>query len=459
MDAAYEISKFLTHSKFEDLPEDVIQVAKKEVLDILADALGGSRDKGVRILHDLVRDWGGREESAVIGYGTKVPAANASFVNSAMAFTLDYDDVHEKGRLHAGVVVVPTAFAISELKQDVNGKDFITALCLAVEFGCRLGLASKLTKPGFIMGGWDYAALHGFFTGAAVAGRLLNLDEEKLHHALGIAYHQAAGNGQSALDEADTKKMGPGFASRGGITSVLLAQRGMTGTKTIFDGSEESLCHLYHSGCNREAFTADLGKKFIMGDMSFKPYPCCRLGHAYIDAILKFIEEKTIGAEEVEEIIPTVCQVVYVQLCSPAEAKEKPRNVTAAQFSLPWMIACAVVRKRAGIGEFTEEVLSDRALLDVAGKVHPILDSSLPDHLAFTPVKIKTKRGTFEVNTNHTYGSPQNPMSFEAIEEKFMDCASHSIKPIPEKNLKKIASMIRNLEEMKNVGEIIKLLY
>jgi 2-methylcitrate dehydratase PrpD len=344
------------------------------------------------------------------------------------------------------------------LKQNVSGKEFITALCSAVEFGCRLGIASKRAKCGFIMGGWDYAALHGFFTGAAVAGWLFNLDEQKMHHALGIAYHQAAGNGQSALDEADTKKMGAGFASRGGITSVLLAQRGMTGAKAVFDESDESLCNLYHSGCNKKALTKKLGQKFEMLDMSFKPYPCCRLGHSHIDAILRWVENNKIEVEEVEEIIPTACQVVYAQLCTPLETKAKPGNVTAAQFSLPWMIACGVVRKKVGISEFTEEALKDRTLSEMASKVHPILDTSLPDELAFTKVKIKTKRGTFEVNTNYAYGSPQNPMTFDAIEKKFMDCAALSIKPISVDNQEKVIWMIKNLEEVKNVGEIMKFL-
>jgi 2-methylcitrate dehydratase PrpD len=79
MDAAYEISKFITHSKFEDLPKEAIQVVKKEVLDTLANVLGGSRDKGVKVLHDLIRDWGGREESTIIGYGTRVPCGQCFF--------------------------------------------------------------------------------------------------------------------------------------------------------------------------------------------------------------------------------------------------------------------------------------------------------------------------------------------------------------------------------------------
>jgi 2-methylcitrate dehydratase PrpD len=458
MDAAYEISRFLVNTKFDDLPAEAIHVVKKDILDILANALGGSSDQGVKAIYDLVTEWGGKPESSIIGYGTKVPSPNAALVNSTMAFTLDYDDVHERGRFHAGVSVIPAAFAISGMKASVSGKEFIVAICLAIELGCRLGIASKRAKPGFIMGGWDYASLHGCFSSATVAGRLLNLDELKMHNAMGLAYHQAAGNGQSAIDAADTKKLGAGFGARAGITSALMAQRGITGAKAIFDESEISLCHLYHSGCNKDILVRNLGKSFEMLDMSFKPYPSCRLGHMHIDAVLRLVQEHDIQAEEVEEIIPSTCQFVNVQLCIPLEDKKKPNNRTAAQFSLPWVIACAVVRRKVGIHEFTEDALNDRNILEVASRVNPTLDPFLPDELAFTPLRIKTKRGTFETKTNFGYGSVQNPMTFEAIEEKLLDCASISVKPVPKGNLAKVVQMVRSLEEVRNVNEIINLL-
>jgi 2-methylcitrate dehydratase PrpD len=178
----------------------------------------------------------------------------------------------------------------------------------------------------------------------------------------------------------------------------------------------------------------------------------------HIDAVLRLVKEHNIQAEEVEEIIPSTCQFVNVQLCKPIEVKRKPCNMTAAQFSLPWVIACAVVRRKVGIREFTEDALNDGNILDVASKVNPTLDPLLPDEFAFTPLRIKTKRGTFETKTDYGYGSIQNPMTFEAIEEKFMECALFSVKPLVKVNLVKLIQMVRNLEEVKNVKEIIKFL-
>lgn len=457
MDAAYELSRFIVDTTLVDLPEDVIDVAKREILDCLATTLGGSPDEAARGLYELVQEWGGRQEASVIAHGGKFPSPNAALINSTMANALDYDDTHERGHLHAGSVVVPSAFAASEARGGVNGKEFITAVCVAVELGCRLGIATKSAKPIF-MGGWDYGVLHGYFTGAAVAGKILNLDKRKTHNALGIAYNQTSGNAQAMKNEADTKKIGYGFASHGGITSALMAQRGITGAKDIFDETDRGFYNLYHAGCDRETLLRDLGRKFEMFDMSFKPYPCCRMNHPYIDAIMKLLKDNKIEANEVEEIVPFTCQHVYQTLCMPEQVKKKPNNVMTTQFSLPWTMACAVVRKKVGISEFTEEALKDPLLLDMAARVSPMFDSSLPDEFAFTKLRVKTKRGTFEINTNYAHGGIHNPMTFEDIEHKFIDCAAVSVKRIAKERLERVISMVRNLEEVKNVKDIIELL-
>ena len=457
MDAAYELSNFVVDTRFEELPHEALDVAKKEVLDSIATTLGGSTDESAKKLYELVKEWGGRQESTIIAHEGKFPSPNAALVNSTMANALDYDDVHERANFHAGNVVVPSAFALSEAIGSVHGKEFITAVCAAVELGCRLGIATRPSKPIF-MGGWDYGVLHGYFTGAAVAGKILNLDREKMHNALGIAYNQVAGNGQSMRDGADTKKIGYGFASHGGITSALMAERGITGAKDIFDETDTGFYSLYHAGCNSTALLKDLGQKFEMTDMSFKPYPCCRMNHPYIDAIMKLLKDNKIEANEIEEIVPFTCKYVYQTLCVPEQVKKRPNNVITTQFSLPWTIACAVVRRRVGISEFTNDALNDSLLLDMASKVSPILDSSLSDELVFTKIKLRTKRGTFEIQTDYALGGVHNPMTFDDIEHKLLDCASASARHISKVNLTRVASMVRNLEEVKNVKELIKLL-
>lgn len=457
MDAAYELSRFLVDTRFSDLPPAVIDLAKREVLDVLATTLGGSRDDTVRNLYELVRTWGWKRESSIIAYRGRFPAQHAALVNSVMSNTLDYDDTHERGRVHAGSIVVPTAFAIAEAKGGISGKDLITAICVSVELGCRLGIAAKLAKPIF-MGGWSWPELHGYFSGTAVAGKLLGLNQQMMHDALGIAYSQATGNSQAIIEQAATKTIGYGFAARGAITSASMAQKGLTGVKAVFEERELSFFNLYHAGCDRETLLKDLGRKYEMCDLSFKPYPCCRLIHPYIDALTKFVKENEEAAAEVEEVVPRVWKEIHRLLCTPEEIKRVPNNAISAQQSLPWALSCALVRKRVGINEFTEEALQDPALLNIAARISPVLDPSLPDESAFTTITLRTRHGVFEVKTDYPYGSAQNPMTFEEIESKFMECASFAAIPIPKRNLRQVVSMVRDLENVEGVERIIRLL-
>ena len=249
-DAAYTFSKFIAETEFEDLPSEIIDVIKKSVLDTLAATLGGSAADGMQGLYEMVESWGGRPESTIISYGVRVPSPNAALVNSAMAHALDFDDTFMQAFLHPSSVVIPSAFSLSESQSGINGKKFIASIAVATELGCRIGSATKYRRlnipGGGGMGGWDNTPIIGYFEAASL-GKILDLDKEKIHNALGIAYMQAAGNTQCLRDGSLTKRMGPGFASRGGITSAFLAQKGITGARRIFECDEAGYYVLYHA--------------------------------------------------------------------------------------------------------------------------------------------------------------------------------------------------------------------
>lgn len=458
-DAAYEFSKFIVKIDFEDLSPETIEVAKKSVLDTLAAALGGSGAYGIQGLCEIVEWWGGRQESTIISFGIKVPCPNAAFVNSAMAHALDLDDTFMPGFIHPSSVVVPSAFAISESRGGIDGKKFIASICVAIELGCRIGSATqyrRLDVPGGgNMGGWDNTSIIGFFEAASL-GKLLDLDQERIHNALGIAYMQASGNTQCLRDGTLTKRMGPGFASKGGIISAFMAERGITGAKRIFESEEAGYYVLYHEGYDREILLGNLGREFMMEGMAIKPHTSCKLTHAAIDAALNLVNENDLKANDVQEITAFVSPRAKI-VCEPEEFRKKPVTIVDAQFSIPWVIACAVVRRRVQKTEFTNEAIHDPDLLAMAAKVKTIIDPSItsPDH---AKVGIKTQKAEFETKILDPYGTPGNPMSYEDISRKFIECASDSIKPTPEQNMKTVIEMVNNLEEVKDVAEIIGLL-
>ncbi len=464
MDAAYLFARNLATVSYEDLPRDVVEATRKEILDTLGVALGGSSKSGVKELLELVTEWGGKEESTVLCYGHKVPAPNAAQVNATMGHALDYDDVGE-GPVHPSVVIVPTCLAVAERKGKLNGQEFITAVALGVDMICRLGLGFRLGLTAIPAGGhpgagWHLTPLYGFMAAAGSAGKILGLDEEGMVNALGIAYHQCSGNGQCVVDGALTKRMGPGFAAKGGITAALMAEKGITGARNCLEG-ECGLYNLYHHGSyDSRAMAADLGKRFEGTNVGMKPYPCCKGTHSFVDVALALVNKHDIKAEDVQEI--TIFGHGQANLCLPLEVKSRPRNLVDSQFSIPWAVAVVVARRRAAIGDFTEEAIKSPDILEVSSKIKVEMDSSpIASEKKMPPAKVKitTKKGqTYLEQATHHLGISQRPLPFSDYERKFRDCASYSVKQLSDEHVDRVIALIGQLEQLDDVREIIELL-
>jgi 2-methylcitrate dehydratase PrpD len=458
MDAIFDFVKNFTRTRYEDVPAAAVEVAKKEVLDSLATALGGSAQAGVGELVDMVKEWGGSEQSTIIAYKIKCPAPNAAQVNATMIHALDYDDGHPSALVHIGCLTVSTCFAVAERMEKVNGKELITAMALGADFLARLGLASR---PGTSLStsGWHPTTLYGFLGTAAMAGKIMGLDQEKMVNALGIAYHQCAGNGQCVTDGALTKRMGPGLAAKGGITAALMAERGITGAKNSLEG-EFGMFNLYHAGdYDAKTLTADLGKRFEGINIGFKPYPCCGLTHPFIDAVLLLKSKHDIKADQVQSITAYGGESAYA-LCLPPEVKRAPRTIVDAQFSLPWAVATALVKGKVSLEDFTEEAIKREEIIKISQKVTGQLDPKLSRHgVGPGKVTIVMKDGTeYTECVEHCLGSIERPMTFEDCVTKFRGCSAYSIKPIPEGKIDKTIELVKQLERLDDATEIIRLL-
>ncbi len=453
MDATYLFAKSLADIRYEDLPPGVVDATKKQVLDQLGVAIGGFSKPGPKELREIVIDWDGREESTIIGTSQKIPAPNAAQVNATMAHALDYDDVHETAIVHSGVAIIPTCIAVAEQKGNVDGRELIASIAVGVDMMCRLALA---TTPGKspIETGWHLTTLFGFIGAAGVTGRMLGLDEEKIVNAMGIAYHQCSGNGQCVKDGALTKRLGPGFAVKGGITAALLAEKGVSGAHNCLEG-EWGLYNLYmHGDYDPKILTADLGKRFEGTNVTIKPYPCCRGIHPAIDAALALVDEYSITTDNVKEIALFVSEAHYSLLCTPQDAKFKPRSPVDAQFSIPWGVATAIARRRATLADFSEEAIQSRDIPEVVSKIRVEIDASLKRSETIEPtrVQITTEQGdVYSKEVGHPMGSLERPMSFDDCAGKFRDCA----KQLGDEKIDRAIELTGQLEKVNDIGEII----
>jgi len=371
-----------------------------------------------------------------------------------MAHTLDFDDVHEAAVMHPGIASIPVAMAVGEAQGILSGREFITCTALGVDMMCRLALATTPGKSPIELG-WHLTTLFGFMGAAATAARVMRLNEDKIVDAIGIGYHQSSGNGQCVKDGALTKRLGPGFAVKGGITAALMAKMGVTGAKNSLEGEWGLYRQFMDGDYGPEILKADLGKRFEGVNVAIKPYPCCRGIHPAIDAGLALAIDGNIRPQDIQEIVLAVTDAHLSLLCQPLEAKRSPRSPVDAQFSIPWGVASAIVGRRVGLDDFTEGAIKNRDVLDVTAKMRVEVDNALhkpgPEP---TRVKVITKDGqTYSKVVENPLGSLERPMSFEDCARKFSDCA----KTLGTERIDKIIDLVGRLEQLEDIREIIRL--
>ncbi|MBI2906361.1 MAG: MmgE/PrpD family protein [Chloroflexi bacterium] len=454
MDAAFDFAELGTKLKFEDLPPATVTKVKQDIFDTMGTTLAGTGAEGTRELIDLIQDLGGKPESSIVGSGVKTQAPYAALANGFMGRSADYDDTHDTAVLHVGSTVCSAAWALAERKGGVNGRGFITAVTLGTEMVSRMGLARREGR----WSGWISTLIYGYFGATLAASRILGLSQEQTLNAFGATLGQAAGTSQSLREGALTKNLDVGGAARAGVFSALAAKAGITGPKNSLEG-DNGLFKVYNRGSyDREVLLDGLGKRFAVETLSFKPYPCCRMNHPYIDAALALRKEHNIKPEDIIEVIGYTDVEPHLEF-HPVEKKQVVHGITEAQFSIPYTVAVALMRGAVVLDDFTEEAIKDPAVAALTKKVFPKLDTSLHRENDFpaTAMDIKTKSGTFSRRIEYPYGHPTNPMTMESLTAKFRDCAAHARKPLPEAKVSQVIDTLANLEKVKDVAEVLRI--
>ena len=463
-DAAVSLAKMTSKITFEDLPSNVLTIIKLDVLDTIATTLAGSAAQGVKEILSLFAEWGGKGESSILVYGDKLPSPAAALVNALQAHALDYDDCDDRGPVHCGSCVIPAALAIAERKGKVNGKAFCTALAIGTEIMCRMGAAPQ-RRHGFAV-----SSTMGYFGATAACGKLLNLTEEQMLHALGLAYAHTAGERQCVQDGALSKRLGrAGLVARGGVLSSLLAQKGITGATKSLEGTYGLYNVYYHGEYDREVLLSGLGDRWDIADfLGFKAFPCCSETHGPIGAALAVAKEHDIALDEVLEIVVKLkSETAYNTTCVPIKTKSAPRNTVDAQFSTPYTVAAALADKKVNIDTFAEQAIRRGELICLAQKVKPVLEENavLDESIASVnrnntgaKVEVVMKNGEiYRGKVDFRKGNPKNMMTHKEFVEKLYDCATYAVNEIPPANLENLISLVGELQQVDDISKLVDL--
>ena len=454
MSVEEQICNHIAQCRFENLPGEAVRAAKASILDTMGVMLASTTNSEDCVrMAELARELGGRPEATLIGFGDRVPSPMAALINGALCHPLDYDDTHEGAKSHPTSQTLPAALAVAQRIGGVSGRELITACAIGADVACRIALA---VDAGPTEHGWLGSAVYGPFGAAIAAAKILNLSPAATSDAIGMAFSQTGGTREMA-EGSSLRGVRDGFSGKTGVIAALLAQRGLTGPGRFLEG-RAGLYNLYFSGKYKpDRLLKDLGSVYEGANVSFKLWPSCRLTHTYIEAIITTMQENKLHCEDIAGV-DVIVSKWGKELSEPADRRLNPPTPVAAGDSMPFTLAIAMVHQSVRIEHFTgPDAIKDKRVLAAARKVHHQFDASL-DPADMTPgdVTIRTVDGRqFHKRIPYAYGSPQNPLKKGGLEEKFLDCVTHSITPIKRERAESLIEKILNLETVASVEEII----
>jgi 2-methylcitrate dehydratase PrpD len=305
---------------------------------------------------------------------------------------------------------------------------------------------------------WIRTATCGSFGAAATVGRILGLDRDGLTNALGVVYSQTAGNAQGLLEGRLVKRMQPGFAAQAGVTSAFLARAGITGSHRFLQG-QYGFYALYERGeYDPGPVLEGLGEDYAIMDLSLKPYPCCRMAHAAIDAALRLRGVIGDAFGDIEGIEVTASRMVTEMVGKPFVIGADPQ--VDAQFSIPYTVSAALLRGDVFLQDFEREEIMDGKVKALAGRVRVTVDPALPaKDIVHCRMAVQMKDGqVHETEIHAPLGNPANPLDMARCKEKFVKCLAHSRLGFDDERAAGLLSTIENLEEVRDVGRLTSLM-
>ncbi len=428
------ISEFAYNLKFEDLPLEVINEAKRYLYDSIGCAYGAINTKDVKIMREVLTTMGGEGESTVLITGEKLPAVNSALLNSLMIRSLDFNDIYWKEDPSHPSDIIPAAIAAGELS-GASMKDIIVGIVLAYEFEQRL---CEFAVPGVRERKWHHATLTQFVS-PLVAGKLLGLTVDQMVNAIGInGSHNHTIGCPTAGKLTMMKNTVDPMATSTGVFAALLAQKGYSGTEAVFEG-KEGLMDVFGPDWNMDKLIGGLGEKFKIMECSMKAFPTEALTHTHISATLKTIKNNGINYKDIERVTVTTIARACDILFDPH--KYRPESRETADHSLPYCIAAAIVDGQITTNSFSDEKMKDPAIWEVIDKIKG--EASIEFEQMFpakqpSKVVIKTNDGKeYSEYLEYPKGDPREPMSEEDLDNKFRALAGSTITDRRKEEVKK----------------------
>lgn len=438
--------RFATHManlRLQDVPDEVVDKARCIVRDGLGNQVAASAiSEPARRVFEMVKTWGGKPQSTVVGFGDRLPTPHAVLCNAMMGHGIELDDAHGSGLIKAGSVLVPSALAVSQWC-GASGADTLTGIIAAYDIAIRV---AKAINPGHRQRGYHTTGTVSALGAAAMTARLLGGNVEQIASAIGLAAMQSAGI-QSYLDDpCMAKPFSPGKSAFNGVLAGIMASRGFTGPKKALE-SKEGFLNAFTDQVREEDLKDDLGTHFAIMEVGFKPHAACRYAHGPIDLAQQAFREDSIRLEDVEKVVVDMSELAIRQASKP-----RPANLNAAMGSTQFGIALALTTGQNGLREYWEG-FENEAVHEGSTRVELHAEKSYGLGGRQAHIAVHTRDGrVIEHSSEMPKGEPGNPLTREELDAKYLTMTRIVM---DDEQAQRISAMAMGMESLACAGEIL----
>jgi 2-methylcitrate dehydratase PrpD len=451
-----EVAEFVRTASLADVPETVQRLAKRSILDGLGLAVAGSRSTAAGIARHEISGYGAlTQEASVLGADMRAPARFAAFLNGLSIHADDFDDTQLAvapdrvyGLLtHPTAPVLPAAIALAE-RDDLDGGAVLLAYLVGVEVATKV---SEAIDPRHYDQGFHSTATAGTIGAGAGASRILDLDGKAIATCLGIAASQAAGLRENF--GTMTKPFHAGRAAESGVLAASMARAGFTAATDILE-ARRGFFAAAGGGYDLDAIQGRLGSPwtFASPGISIKPHPSGSLTHPAMGVLLDLVLEHDIRPEQVRSV-----RVGTNRHMPNALIHHRPTTELQAKFSMEFCMAILIIERRAGLTEFTDEIVNRPDVQRMIERVDFTADDAADEGgfhemTSLITVELEDQR-TYRARAEYAKGSPANPMRDDELIDKFLACLAWG--GLPGAPGRDIAERIMALEEEPSVSRLL----
>ena len=430
--------------------------AKRVLADTFAVILAGAGSEVAEPLLRYAQQSASAGASPLLGTNIKVGAETAALINGTFGHALDFDDVLTMMPGHPSAIILAALLA-SIGQRSISGAELIAAHIVGIEVGAKIGLAITI---GHYDRGFHGTGTLGIFSAVAALARLHRLDAETIRIAFGIASSMASGVRRNF--GTMTKPLHTGWAARSALTAVELARCGFTAAPDVLEAKAGFFAAYGVEGSNPEAAVGTLGNPWAIVDpgIALKKWPCYNGSQRGMHGVLQLRERLGFNASTLARLVcrmpPGGMKVVIYP---------RPRTGLEGKFSLQYVLAAGVLDGEYSLSTFSDAAVRRPEIAALYDRIDAHEDARCgagDPHLAsrpggargFVEVEVQLKDGRSDlVRVEAAPGHPRHPLSWNDVEQKFMDCAAHG--RIDPKDASRAFMTLRELEACDDLSTIV----